>query len=136
MSGISRLSSRRSSRGGEFLPTRRTLFPLHERERAVTERESALGSSECLKSGAEVRSFNLDYQQRASVRVQFVLVMYTPSFRPFVSEIDIRWSAGRPAASRLYDALLAESRHAGQRYIASDGIVDAVRDWRRAAPDS
>jgi len=33
-------------RGGEFLPTRRTLFPLHERERAVTEWESALGSSE------------------------------------------------------------------------------------------
>src|SRR5260370_13643522 len=25
--------------------------------------------------------------------------MYTPSFRPFVSEIDIRWSAGRPAAA-------------------------------------
>ena len=47
------------------------------------------------------------------MHVQFVLVMYTPSFRPFVSEIDIRWSAGRPAASRLYDALLAESRHAG-----------------------
>jgi hypothetical protein len=61
-----------------------------------------------------VRSFNLDHQERASVHVQFVLVMYTPSFRPFVSEIDIRWwSAGRPAASRLYDALLAESRHAG-----------------------
>jgi hypothetical protein len=32
------------------------------------------------------------------VHVQFVLVMYAPSFRPFVSEIDIRWSAGRPAA--------------------------------------
>jgi hypothetical protein len=60
----------------------------------------------------------------------------SPSFRPLVSEIDIRWSAGRPAASRLYDALLAESRDAGQRYIASDGIVDAVRNWRRAAPDS
>ena len=47
------------------------------------------------------------------MHVQFVLVMYTPSFRPFVSEIDIRWSAGRPAASCLYDALLAESRHSG-----------------------
>ena len=32
------------------------------------------------------------------MHVQFVLVMYAPSFRPFVSEIDIRWSAGRPAA--------------------------------------
>ena len=62
---------------------------------------SALASSECLKPGAEVRSFNLDHQQRASVHVQLVLVMYTPSFRPFVSEIVIRWSAERPAASRL-----------------------------------
>ena len=49
--------------------------------------ESALASSECLKPGAEVRSINLDHQQRASVHVQLVLVMYTPSFRPFVSEI-------------------------------------------------
>jgi len=56
--------------------------------------ESALASSECLKPGAEVRSINLDHQQRASVHVQLVLVMYTPSFRPFVSEIVIRWSAG------------------------------------------
>ena len=36
-----------------------------------------------------------------AAHVQLVLVMYTPSFRPFVSEIVIRWSAGRPAASRL-----------------------------------
>ena len=53
------------------------------------------------------------------MHVQFVLVMYTPSFRPFVSEIDIRWSAGRPTASRLYDALLAESRHAGSVILAA-----------------
>jgi hypothetical protein len=36
-----------------------------------------------------------------AAHVQLVLVMYTPSFRPFVSEIVSRWSAGRPAASRL-----------------------------------
>ena len=50
---------------------------------------------------APYRRHKLDHQQRASVHVQLVLVMYTPSFRPFVSEIVIRWSAGRPAASRL-----------------------------------
>jgi hypothetical protein len=73
------------------------------------------------QTGAEVRSFNLDHQQRASVHVQFVLVMYTPSFRPFVNEIDIRWSAGRPATSRLYDALLAESRYAGSVILPAMG---------------
>ena len=48
MSGISRWlvpklwPAIKSSRGGEFLPTRRTLFPLDERERAVTEWEATI----------------------------------------------------------------------------------------------
>jgi hypothetical protein len=39
------------------------------------------------------------------VHVQFVLVMYAPSFRLFVSEIDIRWSAAYENAAATNAAL-------------------------------